>query len=130
MRYLFEPFCHFQNCLVRRLEDGGYQVVVADFGLARILSLQDAQLSPLMPKRYPVSSLVDKPEADDVSDDTDFPRRMSVVGTAYWMAPEMLRGEEYTRKVDVFSFGIILCEIIARIEADPDRLPRTNVRKG
>ncbi len=37
--------------------------------------------------------------------------RMTVVGTPYWMAPEMLRGEEYDEKVDVFSFGIVLCEV-------------------
>ncbi|XP_071481002.1 uncharacterized protein [Diadema antillarum] len=53
------------------------------------------------------------------------PRKMSVVGAAYWMAPEMLRGEEYTRQVDVFSFGIVVCEIVARISACPDYLPRT-----
>ncbi|TNM85503.1 hypothetical protein fugu_007774 [Takifugu bimaculatus] len=41
------------------------------------------------------------------------------------MAPEVLRGELYNEKVDVFAYGIILCEIIARIEADPDILPRT-----
>uniref|UniRef100_A0A4W5JLH7 dual-specificity kinase n=1 Tax=Hucho hucho TaxID=62062 RepID=A0A4W5JLH7_9TELE len=50
---------------------------------------------------------------------------LAVVGSPYWMAPEVLRGEVYDEKVDVFAYGIILCEIIARIEADPDFLPRT-----
>ena len=36
---------------------------------------------------------------------------MTVVGTPYWMAPEMLRGESYDEKVDVFSYGIVLCEV-------------------
>lgn len=38
---------------------------------------------------------------------------MTVVGTPYWMAPEMLRGESYDEKVDVFSYGIVLCEVSA-----------------
>ncbi|CAG5959778.1 unnamed protein product [Menidia menidia] len=50
---------------------------------------------------------------------------MAVVGSPYWMAPEVLRGEVYNEKVDVFAYGIILCEVIARIQADPDILPRT-----
>ena len=27
------------------------------------------------------------------------------------MAPEMLRGDGYDEKVDVFSYGIVLCEV-------------------
>lgn len=94
---------------------------------------------------------------------------LAVVGSPYWMAPEVLRGEIYNEKVtlhgttwacegrgkghprgaggegllhgfrlqppatpcflqaDVFAYGIILCETIARVPADPDYLPRTEV---
>ena len=31
---------------------------------------------------------------------------MSVTGTPLWLPPEMIRGERYTEKADVYSFGI------------------------
>ncbi|KAG9407119.1 hypothetical protein AC1031_001761 [Aphanomyces cochlioides] len=31
---------------------------------------------------------------------------MSITGTPLWMAPEMIRGERYSEKADVYSFGI------------------------
>lgn len=52
--------------------------------------------------------------------------RLQQVGSPYWMAPEMIRGKWYNHRVDVFSFGILVCEIIARCDADPDILPRTH----
>uniref|UniRef100_A0A4W5JLJ6 dual-specificity kinase n=1 Tax=Hucho hucho TaxID=62062 RepID=A0A4W5JLJ6_9TELE len=86
-----------KNCLVR-CENGVFTAVVGDFGLAEKI-----------------------PDYCDGADQ----QPLAVVGSPYWMAPEVLRGEVYDEKVDVFAYGIILCEIIARIEADPDFLPRT-----
>ncbi|XP_074968595.1 protein ELYS-like [Phalacrocorax aristotelis] len=86
-----------QNCLIR-VTPRGREALVTDFGLAR--------------------EVVELPVKD-------VERKLSLVGSAFWMAPEMLRGEPYDRKVDVFSFGIVLCEILGRIPADPEVLPRT-----
>ncbi len=64
-------FLSFQNCLIR-VTLRGREAVVTDFGLAR--------------------------EVGDLpANDPD--RKLSLVGSAFWMAPEMLRGEPYDRKV-------------------------------
>lgn len=51
-----------------------------------------------------------------------------MVGSPYWMAPECLCGQSYCEQADVFSFGITLAEIMARVPADPEYMPRTKVR--
>ncbi|XP_012736670.2 LIM domain kinase 1 [Fundulus heteroclitus] len=103
------------NCLVRENQS----VVVADFGLARLVmhernqsrtsSLERSVKGPLSELRKP-----------------DRRKRYTVVGNPYWMAPEMIHGKTYDERVDIFSFGIMTCEIIGRVSADPDYLPRTN----
>ncbi|XP_057899815.1 serine/threonine-protein kinase PAK 1-like [Melospiza georgiana] len=39
-------------------------------------------------------------------------RRCSVVGTPWWLAPEVLTGQPYDPKVDIWSFGIVGIEMI------------------
>ncbi|EGC28807.1 hypothetical protein DICPUDRAFT_159703 [Dictyostelium purpureum] len=45
-------------------------------------------------------------------------KRLTCVGSDRWMAPEISMGENYDYKIDVFSYGIVLVEIIT--EKIPD----------
>lgn len=84
-----------KNVLINRNHCGKLSAVVGDFGLAAKI-----------PSRTTVG-------------------RLPQVGSPYWMSPECLRGKYYDEKADVFSYGIIMCELIARVDADPDILKRT-----
>jgi alpha-tubulin suppressor-like RCC1 family protein/tRNA A-37 threonylcarbamoyl transferase component Bud32 len=44
----------------------------------------------------------------------DSSKMTSNVGTPIWMAPEVMEGKEYTEKADVYSFGLILYEMVMR----------------
>ncbi|XP_046811220.1 LIM domain kinase 1 isoform X1 [Lucilia cuprina] len=133
------------NCLVK--EDK--TIIVADFGLARIIN---TSLSSRYSEKWHSSERSSSQEGggktnqqkSDDSANNNTPsnsnnngsmgrsksrlrrQRYTVVGNPYWMAPEMMKGFIYDEKVDIFSFGIMLCEIIGRVQADPDFLPRTH----
>ncbi|KAL4647614.1 LIM domain kinase 1-like isoform X1 [Arapaima gigas] len=107
-------YLHSMNIIHRDLNSHNClnnSVVVADFGLARLM-VEDKNQDKLSTGKL---QGLKKP---------DRRKRYTVVGNPYWMAPEMIQGKSYDEKVDIFSFGIMLCEIIGRVNADPDYLPR------
>jgi len=67
-------------------------VKVSDFGLSRFLP----QCAPSGPCALPHGMMT------------------GGVGTALWMAPEVLTGNSYDEKVDVYSFAIVLYEVLCR----------------
>lgn len=46
----------------------------------------------------------------------DLHKTMTACGTPCWTAPEILRNARYTTKADVFSYGIVLWELVTRDE--------------
>lgn len=67
------------------LLSGNFNVKIGDFGLSTLME------SPLETRKM-----------------------LGCVGTHHWMAPEILRGEGFTKSADVYSFGIILWEMITQ----------------
>jgi len=76
------PILHLDLKSPNILVDDKWRVKIADFGLARVR------------------------QTTQVSAKSDFH------GTPEWMAPEMLRAENYDERADVYSFGVVLWELL------------------
>ena len=90
-------------------------MVVADFGLARIMRADSpSRTFPNGLTGCRTNSSAGTTPSPTVRKPRRYERkkRYTVVGNPYWMAPEMLTGKKYDEKVDIFSFGIVICEVI------------------
>jgi Tol biopolymer transport system component len=72
-------------------------VKVLDFGIAKILEARGSDSGAVQA--------------------TTLTETGAIVGTAYYMSPEQARGEEVTRRSDVWAFGVILFEMLTGTRA-------------
>jgi serine/threonine protein kinase len=76
------------------LVDSSFNALLADFGLSRIVRKQREE-----------------------SSETEQP--MTPCGSPAWTAPEIVKMLKYTDKVDVFSFGIMMWQLVSREQPYP-----------
>lgn len=95
-------YLHARKCIHRDLKGENLLVTsnlrlkVTDFGFARIAARNEEES-----------------------------KRLTFCGTDSYMSPEILIGEEFDLPTDIFSLGIIFCEIISRKLADDYTFKRT-----
>jgi len=85
------------NILVNK----SFQVKVADFGLSHVRELQ-------------AKGSTSGSGGEDGGVVHKGPRHYGIFGTPEWMAPEVMEGSIYTEKIDVYSFGVLLSELVTR----------------
>ncbi|KAI0989898.1 hypothetical protein GJ496_006556 [Pomphorhynchus laevis] len=64
-------------------------------------------------------------KSDNVLLTTPDSKRNTIVGTPYWMAPEVIARKKYDRKVDIWSLGVMIIEMI---DGEPPYIKEPPVR--
>jgi DNA helicase-2/ATP-dependent DNA helicase PcrA len=82
-----------ENLMIRR---DGYAKIL-DFGLAKLIAVRERQFA------------ADSAEKTLLRVETEYG---TLMGTVNYMSPEQLLGQRVDRRCDIFSFGVVLCEML------------------
>lgn len=66
------------------------------------------------PSRVPIAKVADFGLSRQLFSDTEVNGMTRCVGTWRWMAPEVFSSTHYTERIDVFSFAILMYEVLSR----------------
>jgi serine/threonine protein kinase len=107
-------FPWIQRCLIALQISSAMAYVNAKGFMHCDLTAMNVLLQSQPPQPFPKAVLADFGLSRKIPKPSDKPEQ---VGTKDYQSPEMLREEPYSEKSDVFSFGIIVCQMIAGIDA-------------
>lgn len=87
----------------------------------RSSSLPGSPSLPGFPNPLTFSFVADFGYGAQLSQERD--KRKTVVGTPYWMAPEVIQGAQYDTKADIWSTGVMCIEMIDGLPPYMDQAP-------